>query len=88
MSMSGSWSAAELPHRVSQKYVERVLRRHAEALPGVSIEYGWRVTGFADTYEALLALVRPDQVVAWRGFDDADADAVVPVTVGRSGVQP
>lgn len=30
--MSGSWSAAELPHRVSQKYVEAVLRRHAERL--------------------------------------------------------
>ena len=35
--LSGSWSAAELPHRESQKYVEQVLRRHAEALPGVSI---------------------------------------------------
>lgn len=47
-SLSGSWSAAELPHRVSQKYVEQVLRRHAEALPGVSINYGWRVTEFTD----------------------------------------
>src|SRR5690554_3617617 len=28
--LSGSWSAAELPHRVSQKFVEQVLRRHAE----------------------------------------------------------
>ena len=37
--LSGSWSAAELPHRVSQKYVEQVLRRHAEALPGISIDY-------------------------------------------------
>ena len=44
--LSGSWSAAELPHRVSQKYVERVLRRHAEALPGISINYGWRLTDF------------------------------------------
>ena len=26
-SLSGSWSAAELPHRVSQKFVEAVLRR-------------------------------------------------------------
>lgn len=47
-SLSGSWSAAELPHRVSQKYVEQVLRRRAEALPGVSIDYGWRVAAFAD----------------------------------------
>src|SRR5512132_418586 len=29
--MTGSWSAAELPHRVSQKFVEATLRRHAEA---------------------------------------------------------
>lgn len=35
--LGGSWSAAELPHRVSQKFVETVLRRHAEALPGVSV---------------------------------------------------
>src|SRR3954469_5087694 len=34
--LGGSWSAAELPHRVSQKFVEAVLRRQAEALPGVS----------------------------------------------------
>ena len=32
--LTGSWSAAELPHRVSQKFVEAVLRRHAEKLPG------------------------------------------------------
>ena len=33
--MTGSWSAAELPHRVSQKFVEQVLRRHADAWPSV-----------------------------------------------------
>ena len=31
--LSGSWSAAELPHRGSQLYVERVLRPEAEKLP-------------------------------------------------------
>ncbi|HEX7970207.1 MAG TPA: FAD-dependent oxidoreductase [Stellaceae bacterium] len=46
--LSGSWSAAELPHRVSQKFVEAILRRHAERLPSVSLNYGWRMTGFAD----------------------------------------
>src|SRR3954452_161309 len=55
--MSGSWSAAELPHRVSQKYVEQVLRRHAEALPGVAIDYGWRLTGFAETENGVSATV-------------------------------
>src|ERR671932_607340 len=29
--LSGSWSTAELPHRVSQKFVEALLRRHAES---------------------------------------------------------
>jgi hypothetical protein len=38
-----------------------------------------------DLYEAPLALIRPDQVVAWRGFDDARADAVAVVAVGYSG---
>lgn len=47
-SLSGSWSAAELPHRVSQKYVEQVLRRHAEGLPGVLVQYGWELIGFTE----------------------------------------
>jgi 2-polyprenyl-6-methoxyphenol hydroxylase-like FAD-dependent oxidoreductase len=46
--LSGSWSAAELPHRCNQKFIEPVLRRHAEALPGVSINYGWRMTRFRE----------------------------------------
>ncbi|HUG77756.1 MAG TPA: FAD-dependent oxidoreductase [Burkholderiales bacterium] len=46
--LSGSWSAAELPHRCNQKYIEPVLRRHAEALAGVSVSYGWRVSGFRE----------------------------------------
>jgi 2-polyprenyl-6-methoxyphenol hydroxylase-like FAD-dependent oxidoreductase len=49
--LSGSWSAAELPHRVSQKFVEVVLRRHAERLPGISVNYGWRMAGFRDLGE-------------------------------------
>lgn len=47
-SMGGSWSAAELPHRVSQKFVEAVLRETAEALPGVSLAFGTRMTAFAE----------------------------------------
>jgi 2-polyprenyl-6-methoxyphenol hydroxylase-like FAD-dependent oxidoreductase len=42
--LSGSWSAAELPHRCSQMFIERVLREEAEALAGVSILSGWRAT--------------------------------------------
>jgi len=46
--LSGSWSAAELPHRCNQKFIEPVLRRHAEALPGVSVNYGYRMTRFRE----------------------------------------
>ncbi|MCV9999302.1 FAD-dependent oxidoreductase [Pararhizobium sp. YC-54] len=52
--MSGSWSAAELPHRVSQKFVEQVLRRQAEALENVEVHYGWSVSCFEDTGEKVL----------------------------------
>jgi 2-polyprenyl-6-methoxyphenol hydroxylase-like FAD-dependent oxidoreductase len=47
--LSGSWSAAELPHRVSQIFVEDVLREEAAALPQVSLRPGWRMTALRDT---------------------------------------
>ncbi len=53
--LSGSWSAAELPHRCNQKFIEPVLRRHAERLPGVSIRYGWRLAGFAQKEDRIEA---------------------------------
>jgi 2-polyprenyl-6-methoxyphenol hydroxylase-like FAD-dependent oxidoreductase len=78
--LSGSWSASELPHRVSQKYVEQVLRRHAEALPGVSVDYGWRLTGFTETAEVVSATV-----------EQADGDARRRITarylVGADGAR-
>lgn len=46
--LSGSWSAAELPHRVSQMYVEQVLQRHARALPSVDLRYEHEVAKVAD----------------------------------------
>jgi len=57
--LSGSWSAAELPHRCNQMYIEPVLRRHAEALPGISVNFGWRVTGFVETAGAVEVAVEP-----------------------------
>ena len=56
---SKAWSAAEAPHRVSQKYVERVMRAHAERLSGISIRYGVRLLSFADQGEAVEALIEP-----------------------------
>ncbi|MFT4063842.1 FAD-dependent oxidoreductase [Paraburkholderia sp.] len=56
--LKGSWSAAELPHRVSQKYVEAVLRRQAEQLPGVTIRYGHRVVDFTEQADGVETTVR------------------------------
>jgi 2-polyprenyl-6-methoxyphenol hydroxylase-like FAD-dependent oxidoreductase len=55
--LSGSWSAAELPHRCNQKFIEPVLRRHAEALPGVAVNYGSRLAGFDDRGESIAVRV-------------------------------
>ncbi len=58
--IGGSWSAAELPHRVSQKYVEAVLYRHAKLCPSVEIAFSSRVVGVRETasgVEAELELV-------------------------------
>lgn len=56
--MSGSWSAAELPHRVSQKYVEATLRKHAEALPHADVRFGWALESYEDHGTHVLAQVR------------------------------
>lgn len=59
--MGGSWSAAELPHRVSQKFVEAVLRRHAEKWHSNDVRYGWMLERFDDTGTGIDATVRPTQ---------------------------
>ena len=57
--LGGSWSAAELPHRVSQKFVEATLRDHAASLEAADIRFGWELRGFTDTCTQLLATVAP-----------------------------
>jgi 2-polyprenyl-6-methoxyphenol hydroxylase-like FAD-dependent oxidoreductase len=57
--MGGSWSAAELPHRVSQKFVEQVLRRHGEAHRSNAIRYGWKLLDFVDAGTHVEAAVQP-----------------------------
>lgn len=59
--LSGSWSAAELPHRVSQKFVEQVLRRHAQAWPSNDVRYGWTLESFRDDGESVGATIRPTE---------------------------
>ncbi len=46
--LSGSWSAAELPHRVSQKYVEPVLLKHAQKWATNDIRFRTRLIDFTD----------------------------------------
>jgi 2-polyprenyl-6-methoxyphenol hydroxylase-like FAD-dependent oxidoreductase len=57
--LSGSWSAAELPHRVSQKFVEAILREHADTLGAADIRFGWELRSFADTGEEVHATIAP-----------------------------
>jgi 2-polyprenyl-6-methoxyphenol hydroxylase-like FAD-dependent oxidoreductase len=47
--LGGSWSAAELPHRVSQMFVEDVLRAEAAACATVSIRPGMRMVTLRDS---------------------------------------
>jgi 2-polyprenyl-6-methoxyphenol hydroxylase-like FAD-dependent oxidoreductase len=82
--MSGSWSAAELPHRVSQKFVEATLRRHAAACPANDIRYGWRLVDFEDTSEAVQATV---QAVAGDGPVRVQARYLVGADGARSTVR-
>ena len=73
--LSGSWSAAELPHRCNQKFIEPVLRRHAEALPGVSVNYGWRLADFEqfhDRVEARVEGASENQTITARYLVGAD----------------
>jgi 2-polyprenyl-6-methoxyphenol hydroxylase-like FAD-dependent oxidoreductase len=58
-SMQGSWSAAELPHRVSQKFVEKTLLRHAQACPTNDLRYGWKLTHFAQDEAGVDAWISP-----------------------------
>lgn len=57
--LSGSWSAAELPHRCSQMFIERVLREEAEKLASVTIHWGWRLTGFDQDADGVRAEAEP-----------------------------
>lgn len=55
--MAGSWSAAELPHRVSQKFVETVLHRHARNYDSNTLAYGWRLLSFEQNEQEVIGEV-------------------------------
>ncbi|MDO8277646.1 MAG: FAD-dependent monooxygenase, partial [Burkholderiaceae bacterium] len=56
--MGGSWSAAELPHRVSQKFVEATLLRQARMLDAVDARYLHALESFEDQGEHVSATIR------------------------------
>ena len=56
--MSGAWSAAELPHRVSQKFVEVCLHRHAQQQASVEMRYSWQLKTFSDLGTGIEAVVQ------------------------------
>ena len=86
--LGGSWSAAELPHRISQKFVEAILRRHAQRFPGNDLRYGCKLLQFQDQGDAVEATVQaveggPTQRVRARYLVGADgARSLVRNTLG------
>ena len=55
--LTGSWSAAELPHRVSQKWVEKVLYKHALACESNTIRFNHRLLSFEQQPDGVTAMV-------------------------------
>ncbi len=55
--LGGAWSAAELPHRVAQKYVEAVLHASALQHAGNEIRFGWRLHDFEASAQGVEALI-------------------------------
>jgi 2-polyprenyl-6-methoxyphenol hydroxylase-like FAD-dependent oxidoreductase len=64
--MSGSWSAAELPHRVSQKFVEATLLRHARQWPRIELRHGWQLRDFRDSGRDIEARIHSVDDTEWR----------------------
>ena len=57
--LKGSWSAAELPHRISQKYVEPVLRKHAEKWRTNDIRFAWKLIRYEASTNHIDAWIQP-----------------------------
>ncbi len=83
-SSSGSWSTPELPHRVSQKFVEQVLQRHARALPSNSFYYGWQLCSFTERNDAVTAVLENVQT---RQRCSVTADYLIGADGARSTVR-
>lgn len=82
--LGGAWSAAELPHRVSQKFVEATLLRQAQALPSVTLRHGWQLDAFEDQGSQVLARIT---AVDGSATQTVQADYLVGVDGARSRVR-
>ena len=49
----GTWFTPEMPQRMQQIRVEKMLHEHASRLPSVSLHYGWRVNSVLDRGDAV-----------------------------------
>ncbi len=78
--LGGSWSAAELPHRGSQMFIERVLRGEAAKLPSVNLRYGCRLAGFEQADDGVMLQLDP-------GVEPVRAQWLVGCDGARSGVR-
>ncbi|HEY9531257.1 MAG TPA: hypothetical protein VIQ55_07700, partial [Burkholderiales bacterium] len=72
------WTLLRLSRNPGSRLVEAARRRglQLEAFDLASAEA-------RDLYAADLALIRPDQIVAWRGNDDSTADTVIATVTGH-----
>lgn len=52
---TGAWASPEPPHRCSQIFLERQLKRRAEGLPAIDLRFGWRLTGLAEAGDGVTA---------------------------------
>lgn len=57
--LGGAWSAAELPHRVSQKFVEAALLDKARGYESNTLRYGWSLQSFEDRGTHVDAVIAP-----------------------------
>lgn len=88
-SLSGSWSAAELPHRCSQMLVEKILYEEARSLKSVDLSYGWNVTDITELDDCIeITAVGPEgQTERFSARYAVGADAARGVTRRTLGVK-
>ena len=91
--LDGAWSSAELPHRVSQKFVEAALLRKAKSYPSNDMRYGWALQSFTDHGTHIDASIQPissEPAVAVRakylvGADGARSMVRTQLGIGMAG---